>query len=220
VVASPRRVVVLSHDDVAHELGPVGTWLDHQGSTVRRVSRDSSIDLPDADLLIVMGSPLSVARGHCEPAQQREIDAVREWVSADRPYLGICFGAQVLAKALGGEVERMEHTHRTYAPLETNLAELDGRWALWHEDAITAPATSEVHARVPHADVAFCQRRAWGLQVHIEFTADIVERLGARMKVDDERWRPLADGLREDATEGESRVWSLLDHIWSSIASH
>lgn len=216
----PQSVVVLSHDDVAHELGPVGTWLDHQGSTVRRVSRDSLIDLPDADLLIVMGSPFSVARGHCAPAQQREIDVVREWVSADRPFLGICFGAQVLAKALGGEVERMSETHRSYAHLDTDLGELTGRWALWHEDAITAPRTSEVHARVPHADVAFTQGRTWGLQVHIEFTADIVERLGVRMKVSEDLWRPLADGLREDATMGEFRVWSLLDHIWSSIAPH
>jgi GMP synthase (glutamine-hydrolysing) len=220
VVASPRSVVVLAHDDVAHELGGVGSWLDHQGATVRRVSRDSSIKLPDANLLIVMGSPLSVARGHCAPAQQLEIDAVREWVSADLPYLGICFGAQVLAKALGGEVDRMDHTHRSYASLDTELTALKGRWALWHEDAITAPASSEVHARVPHADVAFSQGRAWGLQVHIEFTADIVERLGLRMKVADELWRPLADGLREDATAGEWRVWSLLDHVWTSIASH
>ncbi|MFM8871507.1 MAG: type 1 glutamine amidotransferase [Actinomycetota bacterium] len=218
MIESPRNVVVLAHDDVAHELGPVGSWLDSRGAKVHRVSRDSSINLPDADLLIVMGSPLSVARGHCAPAQQQEIDVVREWVAIDRPYLGICFGAQVLAKALGGEVERMGQTHRSYAPLDTEVDELKGRWALWHEDAIVAPSTSQVHSRVSHADVAFSQGRAWGLQVHIEFTADIVERLGERMNVPEEQWRPLADGLREDVTVGPSRVWSLLDHIWSSIA--
>ena len=214
---SPRSVVVLSHDDVAHELGPVGDWLDSHGAMVTRVSRDSRIELPDADLLLVMGSPRSVARGYCEQPQQEEIEVVGRWIADNRPCIGICFGAQVIAKALGGEVTRMDHTHRSYSTLETDVVELGGRWALWHEDAITAPETSLVHARVPHADVAFSQGRAWGLQVHIEFTSDIVERLGQHMGVAENEWRPLVESLDEETENIGPRVASLLDLIWSRM---
>ncbi len=219
MLRSPGNVIVLSHDDVAHELGPVGAWLDTQKATVQRVSRGSAITLPDADLLIVMGSPLSVANGYCAPPQQQEIELVSSWVAADRPYLGICFGAQVLAKALGGQVERMNGTHRSYEPLKTDVSELAGRWALWHEDAITAPATSQVHAREPHADVAFSRGRAWGLQIHIEFTAEIVERLGQRMNVTDDDWRWLVESLGQESESIEPRVFSLLDMIWSRMVA-
>lgn len=214
---SPRSVVVLSHDDVAHELGPVGEWLDSRGATVTRVSRDSRIELPDADLLLVMGSPRSVARGYCEQPQQEEIEVVGRWIADDRPCIGICFGAQVIAKALGGEVTRMDHTHRSYSALETDIVELGGRWALWHEDAISAPETSHVHARVPHADAVFSEGRAWGLQVHIEFTSDIVERLGQRMTVAENDWRPLVESLHEETENISPRVASLLDLIWSRM---
>jgi len=95
------RAVVLSHRDVADELGHVGDWLEDGGFAVDRVYREDQPSLPTADLLVVIGSPNSVAEGFCQPAARGEIEAVRQWVTADRPYLGICFGAQVLSCALG-----------------------------------------------------------------------------------------------------------------------
>ena len=59
------RAVVLSHHDIAHELGHLGPWLDRRGFLVERVYRGEAQSIPDADLLIVMGSPTSVATGCC-----------------------------------------------------------------------------------------------------------------------------------------------------------
>lgn len=111
----------------------------------------------------------------------------------------------------------MDHTHRSYSALETDVRVSGGPWALWHEDAISAPETSVVHARVPHADAVFSEGRAWGLQVHIEFTSDIVERLGQRMGVAENDWRPLVESLDEETEDIGPRVASLLDLIWSRM---
>src|SRR3954451_14045431 len=107
------RAVVLSHRSIAHELGLLEPWLDAvtQGRIERQFREDGGPHLDgDADLLVVLGSPGSVAGGHCAPAAAAEVTAVRAWVEAGRPYFGVCFGSQALALALGGSVQRRETT--------------------------------------------------------------------------------------------------------------
>ena len=211
------RAVVLSHRGVADELGHVGDWLEDGGFVVERVYREDQPSLPTADLLVVLGSPNSVAEGFCQPPARGEIEAVRQWVTADRPYLGICFGAQVLSCALGGSVRRMPSTFRAFAELDCiapTISELSGRWAVWHEDAITAPPGSEVLARLPHADAAFRVGRAVGLQPHIEFTSSIVERLATTVKLPDDEWRSLHDDVRANEDDHAARSRRLLDALF------
>ena len=127
------RAIVLSHRGVADELGHIGEWLSDSGMSIDRVYREDDPKIPDGDLLVVLGSPNSVASGHCLPPAQAEIEAVRAWVAADRPYVGVCFGAQVLARAFGGSVSRMERTYRDYIDFETAQGApsvLEGRWAV------------------------------------------------------------------------------------------
>jgi GMP synthase-like glutamine amidotransferase len=177
------RAVVLSHRSIAHELGLIEPWLDAatQGRIERRF-REDGVPLLDgsADLLVVLGSPGSVADGHCGPAAADEIAAVQAWVEADRPYFGICFGSQVLARALGGSVRRRETTYSAFGTLpitEGAPGPLAGPWVTWHEDAITAPPGSDVLVTLPHADLAFRAGRAWGIQSHVEVTSDSLERM-------------------------------------------
>lgn len=203
---------VLSHRDVAAELGHIGTWLEARNMRVSRLFREDSLQLPDADALIVLGSPTSVAEGHCGTAARREIDVVASWIADDRPFLGVCFGAQALACAAGGSVRRMNDTFRAYTEVETEHPSLAGRWAVWHEDAISAPG--EAIASLPHADAAFRVGRAWGVQPHVEFTSDIVERLARAFGVDDSAWRGLWESLRDDEADHERRAHRLLDEIF------
>ena len=210
--------VVLSHQHVAQELGNVGLWLEARGFSLTRIYREDFHGIPEADLLIVLGSPNSVANGHCLPPASAEIDAVSNWVATGKPYIGICFGAQVLACALGGSVNRMQNTFRGYIELEHSSAMplLDGKWALWHEDAITAPANAEVLASLPHADMVFRVGNAWGIQPHIEFDPSIVERLAAAIKVSQDEWRSLYNELLADEKHSP-RALQLLDGILDSV---
>lgn len=214
------RAIVLSHRGVADELGHIGEWLSDSGMSIDRVYREDDPRIPDGDLLVVLGSPNSVASGHCLPPAQAEIEAVRAWVAADRPYVGVCFGAQVLARAFGGSVSRMERTYRDYIDFETAQGApsvLEGRWAVWHEDAITAPSGADVLARLPHADTVFRIGRAWGLQPHVEFDATIVRNLGDVVGIPEEQWLPLHRALSDDDAGHASRSRALLDHIAAEI---
>jgi GMP synthase-like glutamine amidotransferase len=214
------RAIVLSHRGVADELGHIGEWLSDSGMSIDRMYREDDPKIPDGDLLVVLGSPNSVASGHCLPPAQAEIEAVRAWVAADRPYVGVCFGAQVLARAFGGSVSRMERTYRDYIDFETAQGApsvLEGRWAVWHEDAITAPSEADVLARLPHADTVFRIGRAWGLQPHVEFDATIVRNLGDVVGIPEEQWLPLHRALSDDDAGHASRSRALLDHIAAEI---
>ena len=197
------RVLVLSHRSIANELGHLEPWLDEIASTglVRAYREDGPVPTAasNADLLVILGSPGSVAAGHCSPAAQSEIELVRTWVAADRPYLGICFGAQVLACALGGSVRRLPTTYRDYAefPLEPQAPDgLAGPWALWHQDAITAPTGALRLARLPHADIAFRQGRSWGLQPHIEVTSASFSRMLDAIEVPMDDAEPILERIR------------------------
>jgi GMP synthase (glutamine-hydrolysing) len=217
-----KRAIVLSHRAVAHELGNIGTWFELRDYEVEHVYREDepvSLDNVEGDVLFVLGSPHSVANGYClEPAQQ-EIELVRKWVSGGRQFVGICFGAQVLACALGGSVRRMDQTFRAYTEMTLTPSAPDvvqGNWAVWHEDAISAPVGAEVMARLPHADTIFRVGNAWGIQPHIEFTGDIVERLATTFKVDTPDVVALVDGLRATEADHSQRTHQLLDYICSN----
>ena len=215
------RVLVLSHRDIAHELGHLEPWLED--FTVSRWYReDGSVpegQLASTDLLLVMGSPTSVATGHRSAPAQQEIDMVRAWVAADRPYLGLCFGAQVLAVALGGQVTRLDTTYRGYTVMSPEAeapAHLHGPWVTWHEDAITADSGTQVLGRLPHADVAIRRGRAWGLQPHVEVTVATLERMGAALGVPSSSVLPLAEALAAADVSPEPpgmRVRALLEEF-------
>jgi len=53
------------------------------------------------DLLIVLGGPMSVNDESAYPWLAAEKDFIRRWIAADRPLLGVCLGAQLIANALG-----------------------------------------------------------------------------------------------------------------------
>lgn len=64
-------------------------------------------ELPDAsavDILIIMGGPMNVFDYHIHPWMEEEIAWVTEFIQMEKPVLGICLGAQIIATALGEEV--------------------------------------------------------------------------------------------------------------------
>ena len=214
--------LVLSHRSVAHELGTLGDWLAQEGFTVRRVHREDGVELPDedADLLIVLGSPGSVAAGFCPPAAEKEVEQVRAWVEADRPYLGICFGSQVLALALGGTVERMPTTDRGWMSLASDEGESDvcaGPWMVWHEDALTAPREARVRARTGNADQVFSQRRAWGIQFHPELDSAALDRMAAALGAAPDDYQSLVAAMRDDESGHRLRAMRLFDAFWADV---
>jgi GMP synthase (glutamine-hydrolysing) len=56
------------------------------------------------DMVIIMGGPMSVFDFHMHPWMEEEIEWVKNFIKQEKPVLGICLGAQIIATALGGEV--------------------------------------------------------------------------------------------------------------------
>lgn len=108
------------------------------------------------------------------------LDFVRSVRDAGRPYVGVCFGHQVLAAALGGRVERASAgwgagAHRLSVGDGPSLNLL-----FMHQDQVTAlPPGGEVLGRAEHCPVAMMRAAPSmvGIQAHPEFTTDFVAKL-------------------------------------------
>jgi len=133
--------------------------------------------------LVITGSPESVVSR--APWIQEAERALAAAVRAGVPTLGICFGHQLLAQALGGLVEP-NPSGREMGTVEVERLSEDPLFglALWplaanmsHRDSVTRlPPGARLIARTrldPHAAVRFAPR-AWGVQFHPEFDSDVM----------------------------------------------
>lgn len=164
------------------DLGLLAPLLRERGFEVRYheagVDDFAAIDLDAVDLLIVLGGPISVEDEVNYPWVAAEVALVRRWLDSRRPILGICLGAQLMAKALGAAVRPMGVKEIGFAPLTlteagqgTALAELRNQAVLhWHGEQFALPAglpSLAGTAICPHQ--AFAPHdKALALQFHVE----------------------------------------------------
>jgi GMP synthase (glutamine-hydrolysing) len=133
--------------------------------------------------LVVTGSPASVTSR--APWILDTEAALAAFVRAGAPTLGICFGHQLLAQALGGSVEKNPRG-REIGTVDLEVVESDAlfseapQWLRVNMSHIDSAERLPEGARVlgrtrldPHGAVRFGER-AWGVQFHPEFDGDIV----------------------------------------------
>ena len=202
---------VLAHRQIANELGLIGEWLEERGWTHERMWREDFPVLPEADALIVLGSLDSVASGHCAGWAPAEMSLIRDWIDEGHRYLGVCFGAQILASISGGKVDRRPRFYRKVEQIPWIDGTARGPWVLWHEDIITSTGTAEVISELPHAIVALRSGNAWGIQPHIELDAGGLERLGRAVGAPPDVWSPLVAELAAQHARVRQATFDLLD---------
>ncbi len=185
------KILVFQH--VPYEpLGTLDPLLKDAGFRIRYVNfgRDPhqrpSLDKYEA--LIVLGGPMNAHQIDTYPNLATEVDVIREAVDSGMSVLGICLGAQLLAKAIGGQVSRnAEREIGWYDVQLTEAGQADPvissfattqRVFQWHEDGIRLPGGAEHLATSPASTVqAFrCGDHAYGFQFHLEVDASLVER--------------------------------------------
>lgn len=176
-----RRAVAIRH--VAFEdLGLLAPLLAERGYRVRYLDAGVDAIAPeasiDAELLVVLGGPIGVYEEAAYPFLRDELAAIGARLRAGLPTLGICLGAQLMARALGAEVRPTGAKEIGYAPVtlieegsRSVLAPLAGTPVLhWHGDEFAIPLGAQRLAETPgFPNQAFSLgARVLGLQFHIE----------------------------------------------------
>ncbi len=130
------------------------------------------------DLVVVLGGPIGVYETEAYPFIADEVAAIAARLEANKPILGICLGAQIMAAALGGAVAPGAVKEIGWAPLTLTeagalsvLAPLRTSPVLhWHGDNCALPARCERLAFTAHCPVqAFARTPVQlALQFHLE----------------------------------------------------
>ena len=190
------RALVVTHS-ASEGVGNLGTWLQDSGLELEVVEPWDGAEVPgdptSYDAVVVMGGPQQAYDDTSAPWLRATKDLLRAAVGSGVPTLGICLGAQLLAEATGGRVEKGSEGAEIGARL---VAKRDAAWGdelfgdvpltpvvvQWHEDAIVDLPPGAVHlASSPrYPNQAFrVGERAWGLQFHIETPPEMVRHWGA-----------------------------------------
>lgn len=164
------------------DLGLLGPLISARGYDIRY--HDAGIEPFAADsfvapdLIVVLGGPIGVYEHEKYPFIAGEIAAVAARLQSNRPMLGICLGAQMMAAALGARVTPGPVKEIGYAPLMLTdagqasvLASLGTSPVLhWHGDNCELPSGCTLLASTPHCPVqAFVRTPAQlALQFHLE----------------------------------------------------
>ena len=221
------KILVFQH--VPHEpLGTLDPLLKEAGFRIRYVNfgRDAT-QRPEVDkyaALIVLGGPMNADQIESYPNLAIELEIIQDAVLRDIPVLGICLGAQLLAKALGGSVARNPTREIGWSDVQlTNAGASDPvlstfaacqRVFQWHEDGIGLPPDAIHLARSPHSEVQAFRHgeAAYGFQFHLEASASLIERW---LTVPDNRAVLNDEGHRVDPAAIRAQVHSHIDDLES-----
>ncbi|HEV3367106.1 MAG TPA: type 1 glutamine amidotransferase [Acidimicrobiales bacterium] len=187
------RVAFLQHSasDLPGVLGKRALQLGLATRTYRADHGPPGLPPPDSfDLLVVMGSVES-ATNHALAWIGPERQLVAEAAAAGIPVLGVCFGGQLLAQVLGGEVGRAIRPEIGWLEVETNdeARVPSGPWFVWHEDAFTTPPGADLVASTDVSGQAYVLGIHTGVQFHPEVTRGIVRHWVNEARAED-RIRP------------------------------
>ena len=147
----------------------------------------AAIAWDEAAGLVVLGGPMSAGDIQEFPFLAIEQEWIREAVGRELPVLGICLGAQLLAKSLGARVYRNPRREIGWYEIELLPAAADDRLFRdgvpretvfqWHADTFDLPAGAIHLARSPLCgNQAFRYGpRAYGVQFHVEMMPHLME---------------------------------------------
>lgn len=186
-----KKILVCQH--VAHELlGTLNPLFKEAGFRIRYVNfgryPEIQPSLKDYFGLVILGGPMNVDEAEKYPHLAYEIKLIEEAIVREIPVLGICLGAQLIAKTLGGIVTKNPEKEIGWCdvsltpegkndPLLRHFQKNEKLFQ-WHEDAFSLPKGC-----VPLATSGLCMNQAfrygskvYGFQFHLEVDERIIER--------------------------------------------
>lgn len=176
--AAGGRALVLQHEE-ATPAGRILDWLEdhHMAADVVRIDlTGGEADASGYDIVVPLGSEFAPYQDEIEWIP-KEAELLREVHESGASVLGICFGGQLLARALGSRVYRARRAEIGWLPVHSKDPSFvsEGPWFQWHFDTFDAPPGSEVIADNDVGPQAYVVGRSMGLQFHPEVTPEIMD---------------------------------------------
>jgi GMP synthase (glutamine-hydrolysing) len=152
------------------DLGAFDDVLRRHGHAVRYcdacIDDIGGVDPLAPDLVVVLGGPIGVSHEPAYPFLRDELRLFERRLAAARPTLGICLGAQLMARALGGRVYPAPEKEIGWGEVQLTEAGRNGPLRHfvgvpvlhWHGDTFDLPEGTELLA-----STAICQNQAFSL---------------------------------------------------------
>ncbi len=200
-----KRVIFIEHDHVSAG-GPIWAQFERRGFEISRFIIVDEVnakapnvtpiwpDLLSFDVVVVMGAPYAAyddeGIGNWLIPQ---VAKMREVHNAGIPVMGICFGGQLMSRALGGTVARSPRAELGWFEIDSIDQEFipNGPWFQYHWDRFTVPPGATEIARNELCPQAFVLGRTLGMQFHPEIDAEVLDS-----------WLAMEGGCAEAESEG------------------
>jgi GMP synthase (glutamine-hydrolysing) len=152
------------------DLGAFASVLEQRGFAIRYHEAPTddltAPELLDCDILFVLGGPIGAYEEDKYPFLCQELSVIEKRLASGHPIMGICLGAQLMARALGAPVYPGPAKEIGWVPITLTAAgrrgparHLDGGPVLhWHGDTFDLPAGAELLA-----STSICANQAFSL---------------------------------------------------------
>ncbi|MEJ2610863.1 MAG: type 1 glutamine amidotransferase [Candidatus Thiodiazotropha sp.] len=212
--------------------GYLGEYLQQRGIPWEMVCVDDGHPVPsqtdDVSALVFMGAGVSV-NDHL-PWIEGELALIRKAYQEDVPILGVCFGAQMMSRALDGEVIRGKAMEIGWHPVNLIPENDPESWMTglpqsflafhWHADTFTLPAGSRLIMQSDcYSHQGFTIGDHLGLQFHLEMTREMVknwiERYGSDLLLGS-ACSQTAETILQDIDQRIAQLHELSDIIYGN----
>lgn len=216
------------------DLGSLGDVLCQRGFRISYMDAGvddlNNVDALGPDLLVLLGGPIGANDEHVYPYLLDEMRLLERRLHADAPTIGICLGAQLMARVLGTRIYAGAKREIGWSPVDISdaglrsaLANLSGTPVLhWHNDTFDCPegATCLASTQITPNQAFSWRNHCLGLQFHAEAVHRGFERwlIGHTHEINS-----TADcgamRLREDTWRYAAQLQLHAGKLWNSLLS-
>lgn len=174
-----KRVLLVEHER-ATPGGLIEQWFIEHSAQLKHFRIDlEANEVPnprDFDLIVSLGSEFA-AYDDSVSFVPKEIDLYKKALGATTPIFGVCFGGQLLARVIGGDVYKSNQAEIGWLPVRTLDPEIvsEGPWFQWHFDTFRLPREARLMAETDVGPQVFSVKGGIGLQFHPEVTPTIMK---------------------------------------------
>lgn len=161
-------LVIKHHPE--ERLGNLERWLQKHNFTWQEIEYHQALpkSLAPYQGIIMLGGPMHVDPH--TPKLSAEISLIKDCIRQQKPLLGICLGAQLIAHSLGATISSMTEAENGWQPVTTS-DNLTMSVAQWHEQQMSLPQDTVLLASSPQCKVQMFQyhHHVLAMQFHPEW---------------------------------------------------